>query len=97
MQNTNISGANTKVKRRALNNRFLFLEPAPSEDAHNLSTQLALQEGIEKVYLSEGDYGFMIKIKAMGESKLRDVIQKIESKGTCKRVETFYEYSKVTS
>jgi hypothetical protein len=96
MQNTNIGMGNVKVQRKALNNRFFFIEPAPAKDAHELCMRLAKSQGIEKVYLAEGPYGYIVRTKGMGEQKVRTFVERLRTQGMrCKSAETFYEYQKI--
>ena len=96
MENTNISGANVKVQRKALNNRFFFIEPVPAKDAHEICVQLAKSQGIEKVYLAEGPYGYIVRTKGIGENRTRTLMERLRTQGMrCKSAETFYEYHKI--
>ncbi len=92
----NTSGADVKVIRKALNNRFFFIEPAPAKDAHEICVQLAKSNYIEKVYLTEGPYGYIVRTKNIGEEKTRMFIERLRGRGMrCKSAETFYEYQKI--
>lgn len=42
---------------------FYFVKPMPNMDADTLSEKLLSVEGIEKVYVTEGDYGFLARVK----------------------------------
>ena len=93
---TNTSGANVRVRRKALNNRFFFIEPVPSADAHEICVQLAKSNYIEKVYLAEGPYGYIVRTKRIGEEKTRTLMERLRTQGMrCKSAETFYEYQRI--
>ncbi len=43
--------------------KFFFLKPIPNLNADELSSKLLSVAGIEEVYITEGDYGFLVKAK----------------------------------
>ncbi|MEM3227896.1 MAG: hypothetical protein QXR58_00650 [Candidatus Micrarchaeaceae archaeon] len=52
------------AKRDGRMHKFFFLKPLPNMNADELSSKLLGIDGIEEVYVTEGDYGFLIKAKS---------------------------------
>jgi hypothetical protein len=42
---------------------FYFIKPMPNMNANGLAAKLLALEAIEEVYVTEGDYGFLVKAK----------------------------------
>jgi len=61
-------GDHKDTKRVSTMHKFFFLKPLPNLNADALSSKLLDIDGIEEVYVTEGDYGFLVKAKSNSDS-----------------------------
>lgn len=75
--NNRISNAKNlpHAKRVGAMHKFFFLKPISNLNADELSSKLLGVEGIEEVYITEGDYGFLVKARVnSSDSEIGDKI-----------------------
>ena len=83
-----------KRKRSSLH-RFYLIEPKPNANADALADQLIALKNVEEVYVADGDYGFIVKVKFFDGNEPSDVINYL--KGTINKfgvVNSYYQYRK---
>jgi len=59
------------------NQGFLLLKPKLPLNSQKIARAIAMCSGVSEVFLTSGDYGFVIKVKEEGKSKLHDVKKSI--------------------
>jgi hypothetical protein len=73
-----------QTRRQSKSYGFFFVKPRRSLDADRVARQLAGMEGVDRVYVTEGDYGFLVKTKKfqfqMDEQKENEALQELVEK-----------------
>jgi hypothetical protein len=49
-------------RRKLLSHTFYFLKPIPNMDSGSLAERLLTLDNITEVHVTEGDYGFVVKV-----------------------------------
>ncbi|MGD0729435.1 MAG: hypothetical protein ABR981_05145 [Candidatus Micrarchaeaceae archaeon] len=97
MNNHNQNRVLTYVQSKHVkkNYRFYFVEPFENMDANNFARKLINIKDVEEVFVTEGDYGFVVKAKS-SEDKQQDNICKCISRlgGSFGKVTSHYQYKK---
>ncbi|MGA3021080.1 MAG: hypothetical protein ABSD68_03980 [Candidatus Micrarchaeales archaeon] len=60
-------GKENKVVRCLSSERFILIEPKQFNNADRIARTMAMCAGVKKVFLTSGDYGFVISAKEENE------------------------------
>ena len=84
------------VKKKGILHKFYFIKPKANSDADLLAEQLIELKPVEEVFLSDGDYGFVVKARFFKGKEPNDVTKYITSKVGNKfgKVVSYYQYKK---
>lgn len=95
MKNAGASTAKTRVKRGVLH-KFYFIEPMENGDADLLAEKLISLEPVEEVFLTDGDYGFVVKARFYKGEEPENVTDYIARNMGNKfgKVVSYYQYKK---
>ncbi len=76
--------------------RFYLIEPKPNVNANELADKLIGMETVEEVHLSDGAYGFIVKVRLLKGKAPAKVVNYIRSKVATKvgTVNSQYRYVK---
>ncbi len=68
------------IKRISKNYGLYLVKPKEKRDAHALAEKIALLSSVEEVILTEGEYGYLVKVKGedSGIKKLLPESEKLE-------------------
>ncbi len=66
------NGTGKGRKREALH-KFYFVRPRVNADANKLAERLIGLKAVEEVFLTEGDYGFVVKARFFKDQEPNDV------------------------
>ena len=82
------------VNKKGKLHRFYLVEPKPNADADALAERLISLKPVEEVLLTDGAYGFIVKVRFTNGKEPRDVVDYIKEKisdrfGT---VDSYYKY-----
>lgn len=95
MDNHQIKGKNSKI--RLTSNRsykFYFVEPQENANTSNIAEKLINIKEVEEVFVTDGDYGFIVKAKYSDGKE--DNAYKYLSRlgGNFGKVTSYYQYKK---
>jgi DNA-binding Lrp family transcriptional regulator len=82
--------------RRNRLHRFFFIEPKSNANADELAESLIKLPTVQEVYLTDGDYGFVVKTRFINGKEPHDITRYIASHISPKfgRVTSYYQYRK---
>jgi DNA-binding Lrp family transcriptional regulator len=86
----------SKGTKRGVMHKFYFIKPRYNANAAEFAERLIGLEHVDGVYLTEGNYGFIVRVKFSEGSVLKNVTEYI-SKNVSKRygeLTSYFEYSK---
>lgn len=94
-----MSGKTTKqnsVSKRGRLHRFYLIEPKPNADADALAEKLISLKPVEEVFLADGDYGFIVKVRFIDGKEPTDVANYLKEKIALRYgvVDSYYQYRK---
>jgi len=55
------------IKRISKNYRLYLVKPQEKKDAHALAERIASIKSVDEVMLTEGEYGYLVKVKDDGQ------------------------------
>ena len=95
MKRLNASSNKARIKRGVLH-KFYFIEPRENADADLLAEKLISLKPVEEVFLTDGDYGFIVKARFFKDEEPNDVTKYISSKmgGRFGKVVSYIQYKK---
>jgi DNA-binding Lrp family transcriptional regulator len=97
MNNNEKAGNGTPIKRLSKKfYKFYFVHPPKNADADRLAEQLIGIKNVEEVFVTDGDYGFVVKARFF-EGKEPDDAQNFLLKkmgGNFGKVTSYYQYKK---
>lgn len=85
-----------KIMNRISNYEYFFVKPAAKENVHETARKLIELERIKEVFITEGDYGFVVKANLLyseAADSLNAEIKKIVG-GSSTKVACLCQYSK---
>jgi hypothetical protein len=98
MDGGNKSGDNNAQIRRIDNKiyKFYFVKPPENSNADHLAEQLISMKGVEEVFVTDGDYGFIVKTRFFDGMKSDGVHNYISKRlgSDFGRVTSYYQYKK---
>jgi DNA-binding Lrp family transcriptional regulator len=76
--------------------RFYLIKPRPSADADKLAERLIALKPVEEVFLADGDYGFIVKVKFLYGEEPADVVDYLKTNVATgfSTVDSYYRYRK---
>jgi hypothetical protein len=86
----------TTGKRSRSQARFYLIEPRPNVNANELADKLIGQKHVEEVILSEGAYGFIVKVRLLNGKAPAKVVSYLKNRVATKvgTVNSQYRYVK---
>ncbi len=90
-----MSGGKVTRKRGSLH-RFYLVEPKPNVNADKLAEKLIALKQVEEVLLSDGDYGYLVKVRFTDGKEPVAVVNYLKDKVAARYgvVDSYYEYRK---
>ena len=85
---------NTVVSRREAREHFLLLEPAELNDAERIAKAMAMCRGVKKVFLTSGEYGFVVSVAGDSFEDAYSKVKKLNDGGAISTIMAHREYSK---
>ena len=84
-----------RTKKSSLH-RFYLISPKQNLDAGLLAERLLSLEPVEEVFLTDGDFGYIVKARFSKEGEPKDVIRYIERHVDQRfgKVVSYYQYKK---
>ncbi len=76
--------------------RFYLVEPKPDVDAGSLAEKLIALKPIEEVFLSDGDRGFLVKVRFIEGKEPSDIAGYLKGRIAARygTVDSYYRYGK---
>ena len=76
--------------------RFYLIEPKQNADAGKLAEKLITLKHVEEVFLADGDYGFIIKVKRTNGKEMSGMINYLKQNVATRigTVDSYYRYRK---
>ena len=76
--------------------RFYFIEPRQNADAEELAEKLISLKPVEEVFLTDGDYGFVVKTRFFKGDEPGDITKYIARNVSRRfgKVVSYYQYRK---
>lgn len=90
-------GNSATIKRsNSKSYKFYLLEPPANSDVNRLAKQLMTIKNVEEVFVTDGDYGFIVKTSFSERDKKDAAYDYISRRlgGNFGRVTSYYQYSK---
>ncbi len=86
----------TPSRKRGSLHRFYLIEPKPNVDAGKLAEKLVALKHVEEVFLSDGDYGFIVKVRFLDGKEPSCVANYLKTNlaGRFGTVDSYYKYRK---
>jgi hypothetical protein len=86
---------NGKIRRNAMH-KFYFIKPKPNTNSEELALKLIGLKHVDGVFLTEGEYGFIVKARVSGIDGKENVADYIsENVGSSYgEVTSYFEYRK---
>jgi hypothetical protein len=99
MNNNVLKNETTSAHVRRLNKKFYkfyFVHPPKNADADHLAEQLIGIRNVEEVFVTDGDYGFVVKTRFFVGEEPDDVFNYISKKlgSNFGRATNYYQYKK---
>ncbi len=85
---------NVAVSRREAREHFLLLEPAELNDAERIAKAMAMCRGVKKVFLTSGEYGFVVSVTGESFQNAYSKVKKLNDGGTISTAIAHREYSR---
>lgn len=84
------------TRKRGSLHRFYLVEPKPNANADELAEKLIAMKPVEEVLLSDGDYGYLVKVRFINGKEPVDVVNYLKEKIAVKYgvVDSYYQYRK---
>lgn len=88
-------GKNTGRQRSALH-RFFLISPKQNMDANVLANKLVSLDEVEEVFLTDGDFGFLVKTRFLKGEEPDNLVRYIERHigQSYGKVVSYYQYRK---
>ena len=82
------------MSKRGKLHRFYLVEPKPNADADDLAEKLIALKPVEEVLLTDGDYGFIVKVRFTSGKEPKDVMDYINGNVSQRfgTVDSYYRY-----
>ncbi len=76
--------------------KFYFVEPQENADANRFAERLMGMKGVEEVFVTDGDYGFVVKARVSGEGKTDNAHDYLSRRLGCSfgKATCHYQYKK---
>lgn len=86
----------SKGTRRGVMHKFYFIKPRYNANAAEFAERLIGLEHVDGVYLTEGDYGFIVRVRFSEDSRPKNVTEYIAKNVSKKYGEltSYFEYRK---
>ena len=71
---------NNLIRMSAAEESFLLLHPNPNRNSHEVARQIAACSGVRKVFITSGDFGFVVSTSQNGEhhaKKVRKMVKRV--------------------
>jgi DNA-binding Lrp family transcriptional regulator len=83
-------------KRRGSLHRFYLVEPKPNADAGRIAEKLIALKQVEEVFLSDGDYGFIVKVRFIDGKEPPNVADYLKQNVATRfgTADSYYKYRK---
>ncbi len=91
------NGRNAKIRRLSKTlYKFYFVRPPVNANADRLAEELINIKNVEEVFVTDGDYGFVVKARFSEGKEPDDAYTYISKKlgGSFGRVTSYYQYRK---
>ncbi len=84
------------TRKRGSLHRFYLVEPKPNVNADELAEKLISMKPVEEVLLSDGDYGYLVKVRFENGKEPVDVVNYLKEKIAVRYgvVDSYYQYRK---
>ena len=95
--NNGKNGNGTNVRRLSKKfYKFYLVHPPKNADADHLAEQLIGIKNVEEVFVTDGDYGFVVKARFFDRKEPDDAYNYLSRKlgGNFGRVTSYYQYKK---
>ncbi len=91
-----MSNLHAKTRKKGILHRFYLIEPRPNANADELAEKLISLKPVEEVFLSDGAYGFIVKVRFLNGKEPSDVVNYIRSRMASRfgTVDSYYQYRK---
>ena len=85
-----------KTSRKGTLHKFYFIQPKENANADQLAEALINLKLVEEVFLTDGDYGFIVKARFFNGREPKDVTEYISRKisNNYGKVVSYFQYSK---
>ena len=82
--------------RRNRLHRFFFIEPRSNANADELAENLIKLPTVQEIYLTDGDYGFLVKARFLNGKEPHDITRYIAGHVSTKfgRVTSYHQHNK---
>lgn len=86
----------TPSRKKGSLHRFYLIEPRPNADAGRIAEKLIALKQVEEVFLSDGDYGFIVKVRFLDGKEPPDVENYLKENVATRfgTVDSYYRYRK---
>lgn len=87
---------NVKTRKKGVLHRFYLVEPKLNANADELAEKLISLKPVEEVFLADGDYGFIVKVRFLDGKEPVDVVNYLREKIAVRfgTVDSYYQYRK---
>ncbi len=84
------------VRKRGILHRFYLIEPRENASADELAEKLISLKPVEEVFLTDGDYGFLVKTRFFEGSEPDDITKYISRNVSKKfgKIVSYFQYRK---
>ncbi|MFI5412695.1 MAG: hypothetical protein ACHQX1_02290 [Candidatus Micrarchaeales archaeon] len=84
------------VRKKGILHKFYFIKPRENADADDLAERLISLKLVEEVFLTDGDYGFVVKARFLNGKEPDNVTRYISRNLSAKfgKVVSHYEFKK---
>lgn len=91
-----MNNGHAKTRKKGILHRFYLIEPKPNANADQLAEKLISLKSVEEVFLSDGDYGFIVKVRFLDGKEPSDVAHYIKGRIASRfgTVDSYYQYRK---
>ncbi len=84
------------TKKTVKLHRFFFVRPKDSVDADIVAEELANFDSVDEVFMTEGEYGFLVKTKLCSFEEQKGLAKRISESSSekCSMATSHYHYRK---
>ena len=89
-------GSRNGGRRASMFYRFYLIKPPRNANADKLAEELIGIRDVEEVFVTDGDYGFLVKARFFSDREPDDACRYIESRlsGSYGKITSHYQYTK---